>query len=163
MDISIVKELVSIMESSTLTSMEVELSGQRVKLGREVKYVQNVPVAASEQVQPQNIQEAQVNIKVNEQKQGPETLIEEKQPVKASGALKELKAPMVGIFRSLESVGKGQSVVSGTKLKKGETACLIEAMKLLIEIEMEEDGEIVERLVEDGEMVEYGQALFLYK
>lgn len=162
MDISIVKELVSIMESSSLTSMEVELSGQRVKLGREVKYVQNVPVAAGEQTQPQNIQEAQVNIKVNEQKQE-EVKTEQKEQIKASGALKELKAPMVGIFRSLESVGKGQSVLSGTKLKKGETACLIEAMKLLIEIEMEEDGEIVERLVEDGEMVEYGQALFLYK
>ena len=160
MDISIVKELVSIMEASTLTSMEVELSGQRVKLGREVKYAQNqVPSLAPVDVKTQPVQEVPAD-KI-------ETKNEEKAETKTESATvagqKQIVAPMVGIFRSLESVGKGEPVVAGTELKKGQTACLIEAMKLLIEIEMEEDGVIVEQLVEDGEMVEYGQPLFLYK
>ncbi len=156
MDISIVKELVSIMESSSLTSMEVELGGQRVKLAREVKIEQNImPSVVQAAAVPQPVQEAQVNIiKVGETEQ---------KPVEKSVGAKEVKAPMVGIFRSLESVGKGEPVTAGTALKKGQTVCLIEAMKLLIEIEMEEDGVITEQLVEDGEMVEYGQALFLFK
>jgi len=159
MDISIVKELVAIMESSSLTSMEVELSGQRVKLGREVKWVQNeVPSVAQVEVKTQNVQAAtakEIETKKDEKAQS--------KPAAAASGQKEVVAPMVGIFRSLESVGKGEPVVAGTVLKKGQTVCLIEAMKLLIEIEMEEDGVILERLVEDGEMVEYGQPLFLYK
>lgn len=161
MDISIVKELVSIMEASSLTSMEVELSGQRVKLAREVKYAQNqTPSLAPVDVKTQPVAEAVADkIETKEEKAN------EDAATKAAPAAgqKQVVAPMVGIFRSLESVGKGEAVVPGTEMKKGQTVCLIEAMKLLIEIEMEEDGVIVDRLVEDGEMVEYGQPLFSYK
>lgn len=160
MDISIVKELVSIMEASSLTSMEVELSGQRVKLAREVKYAQNqMPSSVPVDVKTQPVKEA-VADKIETKEKAQEDTAPKAAP--AAGQ-KQVVAPMVGIFRSLESVGKGEAVVPGTEVKKGQTVCLIEAMKLLIEIEIEEDGVIVERLVEDGEMVEYGQPLFSYK
>ena len=67
---------------------------------------------------------------------------------------------MVGTFYSKSSPTANPFVKVGDKVKKGQVLCILEAMKLMNEIESEYDGEIVEVCVKDDEMVEFGQALF---
>jgi len=71
----------------------------------------------------------------------------------------EIRSPMVGTFHVLAD----KPIEVGDSIKKGKPLCMIEAMKLMNEIAMEEDGEIVWIAVEEGSMVEYGQLLYLYK
>ena len=76
---------------------------------------------------------------------------------------KYITSPMVGTFYSKPSPDAKRFVEVGSKVKKGDKLCIIEAMKLMNEIEAEEDGEIVEILVKDEEMVDYGKKLFVIK
>ena len=72
----------------------------------------------------------------------------------------DIKSPMVGVFYSAPSPESEPFVTRGTKVKKGDTLCIIEAMKLMNEVVAERDGEIVEVLPKSGELVEFGQVLF---
>ena len=74
-----------------------------------------------------------------------------------------VKSPMVGTFYSKPSPNANSYVEIGQKVKKGDVLCIVEAMKLMNEIESEFDGEIKEILVQDGETVEYGKPLFKIK
>ena len=76
---------------------------------------------------------------------------------------KIIKAPMVGTFYSRVTPKDKTYVEVGTKVTKGSIVCIIEAMKLMNEIESDFDGEIVEIFCKDGDMVEYGQPLFRLK
>ncbi|MFX4260973.1 acetyl-CoA carboxylase biotin carboxyl carrier protein [Pelotomaculum propionicicum] len=80
----------------------------------------------------------------------------------ASG-LTAVTAPMVGTFYDAPSPESAPYVKAGDRVKKGQTLCIIEAMKLMNEIKSELDGEIVEVKVEKGQPVEYGQVIFLIK
>jgi acetyl-CoA carboxylase biotin carboxyl carrier protein len=73
----------------------------------------------------------------------------------------ELKSPMVGTFYRAASPGAKPFVDVGQSVKAGDTVCIIEAMKLLNEIEADRDGVIKAILVENGQPVEYGQPLFI--
>jgi acetyl-CoA carboxylase biotin carboxyl carrier protein len=70
-------------------------------------------------------------------------------------------SPLVGTFYRAPSPGADPFVEVGGRVRKGQTLCIIEAMKLMNEIEAEVDGVVAEVLVENGQPVEYGQALFL--
>jgi acetyl-CoA carboxylase biotin carboxyl carrier protein len=72
-----------------------------------------------------------------------------------------VKAPMVGTFYRAANPGSAAFVEVGQTVKEGEPLCIIEAMKLLKEIEADKSGVITEILVENGEPVEYGQPLFV--
>ena len=74
---------------------------------------------------------------------------------------KPVTSPMVGTFYRSPSPEAKPFVQVGDTVKKGDTLCIIEAMKLLNEIEAEEDGVIKEVLVENGQPVEFGQPLFI--
>lgn len=74
--------------------------------------------------------------------------------------LKEVKSPMVGMFYQAPSPEADPYVRVGSRVKKGDVLCVIEAMKLLNEITADTDGEIVDVCVENGQLVEYGQVLF---
>lgn len=78
----------------------------------------------------------------------------------AADSARTINAPIVGVFYAASAPGKAPYVSVGKKVKKGDVVCIIEAMKCMNEIQAEEDGEIVEVLVKDGELVEYGQPLF---
>lgn len=80
---------------------------------------------------------------------------------KVEGVL--IKSPMVGTFYRSSSPDQSPFVQVGSKVKKGEPICIIEAMKLMNEVEAEQDGEIVEILVENEAMVEFDQPLFRIK
>ncbi len=89
--------------------------------------------------------------------------IEPKETTKSNENYKIVKSPMVGTFYLKPSPTEKPYVEEGQTVKKGETLCIIEAMKLMNEIESEYAGEIVEILVKDGETVEYGTELFKIK
>lgn len=72
----------------------------------------------------------------------------------------EIKTPMVGVFFASPSSDAAPFVCVGSKVKKGDVLCIIEAMKLMNEITAEKDGEIVDICVSNGSIVEYGQILF---
>lgn len=72
-----------------------------------------------------------------------------------------VKSPMVGTFYAASAPGAAPYVTVGATVKKGQTLCIIEAMKLLNEIEAECDGVVKQILVENAEPVEYGQVLFI--
>lgn len=95
----------------------------------------------------------------------PEKKAEEKveQKNEVSEEYKIVKSPMVGTFYSKSSPDAKEYVEVGSKVKKGDILCIVEAMKLMNEIESEFDGEIVEICVKDGEMVDYGKPLFKIK
>lgn len=77
--------------------------------------------------------------------------------------LVEVNAPMVGTFYRAPSPGEEPFVKVGDTVKKDDTLCILEAMKLMNELKADQGGEIVSILVENGEMVEYGQTLFQIK
>lgn len=74
--------------------------------------------------------------------------------------MKEIKSPMVGVFYTAASPDADPFVTVGQKVKKGDTVCIIEAMKLLNEITSDIDGEIVDICVNNGDVVEFNQPLF---
>ena len=72
-------------------------------------------------------------------------------------------SPMVGVFYAAPAPDKEPYVSVGSKVNKGDVLCLIEAMKLMNEVTAEKSGEITEICVENGQVVEYGQPLFMIK
>jgi acetyl-CoA carboxylase biotin carboxyl carrier protein len=71
-----------------------------------------------------------------------------------------LKSPIVGTFYESPSPGSSAFVATGDRIEKGQVVCIVEAMKLMNEIESDAAGEIVKRLVTNGQPIEYGQPLF---
>jgi acetyl-CoA carboxylase biotin carboxyl carrier protein len=81
-------------------------------------------------------------------------------PVQEEEALHIIKSPIVGTFYESPSPGSSAFVSNGDLIEKGQVVCIVEAMKLMNEIEADASGEIVKRLVNNGQPVEYGQPLF---
>ena len=132
-----IKQLMTDMGNSKLTSIDIEFPD-----GVKIKMEKNATVATVQQVV------------VEEKTSEPEP---KKEEVKAGNIV---KSPMVGTFYIKSSPTSNPYVEIGSEVKKGTVLCIIEAMKLMNEIESEFDGKIAEILVKDGEAVEYGQPLF---
>jgi len=79
------------------------------------------------------------------------------------GDLVEITAPMVATFYRAPAPGEPSFVELGTRIREGQTVCILEAMKLMNELEAEVSGEVVEILVENGTPVEFGQVLMRVK
>lgn len=132
-----IKQLMTDMGNSKLTSIDIEFPD-----GVKIKMEKNATVATVQQVV------------VEENTSNPEP---KKEEVQAGNIV---KSPMVGTFYIKPSPTSNPYVEIGTEVKKGTVLCIIEAMKLMNEIESEFDGKIAEILVKDGEPVEYGMPLF---
>lgn len=146
-----IKELIKVLEDSSLSVLEiVEKDGSKIRLEKAQpaqQIVNTIPVANGV-ASPAPVASPAV----------------ESAPVApaapAADNSKTIDAPIVGVFYAASAPGKAPYVSTGKKVKKGDVVCIIEAMKCMNEIQAEEDGEIVEVLVKDGELVEYGQPLF---
>ncbi len=140
-----VKELIQAMSKSTVTHLELEMMGVKLSLRKDgLGYVK------------EELPSFEVPIEVSVMQS------EEKSTAKvASVKEKEICAPMVGTFYRAPSPNSPPFVAEGDEVKIGQSLCIIEAMKLMNEIEAEETGRITQILVENGEVVEYGQRLFL--
>ena len=91
----------------------------------------------------------------------PATVAELPAPVAAAPTGHVVKSPMVGTFYRSSSPGAKAFVEVGSQVKEGETVCIIEAMKILNEIEADKSGTVAKMLGENGQAVEYGQPLFV--
>ena len=142
-----IKQLMEDMGKSNIEDLEIEFPE-----GMKISMKKNVAVAP---VQQQVVAQQPTNIPV----------IQTTQPVEEEPKeeYKEIKSPMVGTFYSKPSPDKEAFVKIGDKVKKGQVVCIIEAMKLMNEIEAEFDGEVVEVCLNDGDAVEYGKPLFKLK
>ncbi|MGH7513195.1 MAG: acetyl-CoA carboxylase biotin carboxyl carrier protein [Gemmatimonadales bacterium] len=85
---------------------------------------------------------------------------EAREAPRASAGLKEIKSPMVGTFYKSPEPGADPYVKAGTRVSPGQTVCIIEAMKIMNEIEAEIAGVVREIMVDDAQPVEFGQVLF---
>ena len=92
-----------------------------------------------------------------------EKRIEKQEENKSKEDYKIIKSPMVGTFYASPSPDKAPFVKVGDNIKKGQIVCIVEAMKLMNEIESEFDGEVIEVCIKDGDVVDYGKPLFKIK
>ena len=140
-----IKKLIEDMGNSKLTEINIDFpDGTRIGMKKD-KEVQIIERTTSQIVQSQPV------VEKTEKKQKSETKEEQGNIV---------KSPMVGTFYLRPDPNSAPYVEVGKTVKKGDVLCIIEAMKLMNEIESEFDGTIAEILVKDGEMVEYGKPLF---
>lgn len=139
-----IKQLMDDMGNSKLTSIDIDFpDGTKISMKKEVKQekivvnkeiTEGVKVPNAEK-EMQNVSEIEENFNI-------------------------VKSPMVGTFYSKSSPTANPYIELGSEVKKGDTLCIIEAMKLMNEIESEFAGKVIEILVKDGESVEYGTPLF---
>jgi acetyl-CoA carboxylase biotin carboxyl carrier protein len=154
MDYKAIQELIKTLSDSSLTLLEVESEGVKIKLEKkqEVISVERMPEVAKSIAVEQQIPVIK-NIEITQEK------VEVKpKEIKTEGTV--VTSPIVGTYYASPGPDAALFVTVGSKVKKGQVLCIIEAMKLMNEIESDVDGEIVEILVQNEQMVEYGQPLF---
>jgi acetyl-CoA carboxylase biotin carboxyl carrier protein len=152
MNLREIRQLIKIVESSAIGELEVEEEGKKIRITKQNKLPAAVhPVEIPHHVSPTpTIQQQQVV--QAEMPSVPE--INNKEHL-------EVRAPMVGTFYRAPSPDADPYVDVGEQVNPGQTLCIIEAMKLMNEIESEYSGRIVDILVENAQPVEYNQILFL--
>ena len=149
MDLRKLKTLIELVESSGIAELEISEGEERVRITRS-------PTATMQQVYAvpqQQMMAAPVP------QPAAATLAEPAKAAEPEGHL--VKSPMVGSFYRCPSPGAKSFVEVGQSVNVGDTLCIIEAMKLLNEIEADQGGVIKAILVENGQPVEYGQPLFV--
>lgn len=157
-----IKQLMDDMGNSKLTAIAIDFpDGTKISMKKEIKY----EVASSEVITREyNGETVKSEITSNgktEIQNNENTKLANKEADDVTGNI--VKSPMVGTFYSKQSPTADAYVEVGTEVKKGDTLCIIEAMKLMNEIESEFDGKVIKILVKDGETVEYGTPLFIIK
>ena len=148
-DLKYLEKLAKLMTESELTEMQLEDQEQSIVLKREKQTVtaqQVLPVAET-----QIVAQEQPVVAVSE----PDVQTAETAPKTG----KAIKSPMVGTFYKAASPDAPAFVEVGSLVAQGEVVCIIEAMKLMNEIESDFSGKVVEICVDDGQPVEYGQVL----
>ena len=149
MDLILIKKLIKILEASEVTDLEFEENGTRIKLAKKVRVTQAIsyPQVASTPAIPQT----SISVtKTDEKKSGDENT-----------GFHEIKSPIVGTFYRAPAPDADSYVQVGDDVSPGTVLCIVEAMKLMNEIESDVSGKIVKILVESGKPVEYNQPLFL--
>lgn len=147
-------KLIETVSASGLTSFQYEEKGMKIKLGKEIQSA--VPVVNVAGTDVQNIQSTAVV--QTQEVQSPAAQKADEGSVKTGG--KFVLSPLVGTFYAAPAEDAEPFVAVGDTVKKGQTLAIVEAMKLMNEIESEYDGVIEEVLVENGRPVEYNQPLF---
>lgn len=150
-----IKQLMEDMGNSKLTSIDIDFAdGTKIKMTKENKQtIENNCVIEENNNKQEKIEKSQGIVEENfrQKTDYPEKIKENNNIV---------KSPMVGTFYLKPSPTSNAYVEVGKEVKKGDTLCIIEAMKLMNEIESDYNGKIEKILVEDGQPVEYGTPLF---
>lgn len=142
MELDEIKQLIELLQETDITELKIEKEGSKIKIKREkyLSHVEAVPSAAKS---------------VHKEVQEPKEVVVEDQN------LATITSPIVGIYYSATSPEGPPFVEVGSPVKKGQVLCIVEAMKLMNEIESDTDGTIAKVLIENGQPVEYGEPLFL--
>jgi len=161
-----IREIIKLIDQSSINEFELEIDGAKVTMKKsagETVYVSQPVVQAPVAPVAQAAAPVAAAPAVAE---APAAPVEAPKPAAAAvdeSNLHKIVSPMVGTFYRSPEPGKPAYVQAGDKVTPNKVVCIVEAMKLFNEIEAEVSGEIVKVLVEDGQLVEYGQPLFLVK
>ncbi|MCC7134814.1 MAG: acetyl-CoA carboxylase biotin carboxyl carrier protein [Nitrosomonas sp.] len=150
MDLRKLKKLIELVEEYSITELEITEGEEKVRISKSTIYTPS-PV-----VLPQQVNAAVAVTAAVEAAEGPDVAETTRLP---SGHI--VKSPMVGTFYRSSAPGAKPFVDIGQIVKTGDTLCIIEAMKLLNEIEADRGGKIKAILLENGQPVEYGEPLFV--
>lgn len=159
MNVEQIKELISIVEKSDITSFEIEESGYRIRIGKEGSINHNRQNNLYEPMKSDT--EKFENEVVNFHETTPTELVTT--PIIDNDFSIEVKSPMLGVFYSSPAPDATPFIKKGDRVKKGDVLCIIEAMKLMNEILAETEGEIVDICLENGQIVEFSQTMFKMK
>lgn len=141
MELEEIKQLLELLKDTDITELQIEREGAKLKIKRE-RFMPSFEIA-----QPARMA-------------APETAKEAVPPEEAQRLI-TVTSPIVGMFHRSPAPEAPPFVETGNTVKKGQVLCIIEAMKLMNEIESDTDGVITKILVENGQPVEYGEPLFL--
>ena len=162
-----IREIIKLIDSSSIDEFSLNEEGTKLKLKKNAGQVvvAEAPNAVAQAVAPVAAPAAAPAPKTEAAPAAPkaEAAPAPKAEVAADANLHKIVSPMVGTFYQSPSPDADVFVKVGDKVGEETVVCIVEAMKLFNEIEAEVTGEIVEILVKDGELVEYGQPLFLVK
>lgn len=139
MEIDDLKELIDLLKETDITDLQLEKEGTKIRIKRE-------RMLSPMEIQVQKLGGLQEKII--------STTEEETRLI-------TITSPIVGTFYRAPSPEAAPFIEIGSRVKKGQVLCIVEAMKLMNEIESESDGTIIKVLVENGQPVEYGEPLFL--
>lgn len=163
MEFEQIKELITLIDTSDLAFFELSDGNSHIKMDKSLNrgVSDNTVSTANDKISTEQVVEKPIaNSANNEIKK---LIKEEVKEEEEDSNLSIITSPMVGTFYSAASPDTPAFVKVGDIISKGKVICIIEAMKLMNEIESEYNGEIVECLIKDGDMVEYGQPLFKIK
>ena len=146
------KEIIYILENSNINEIEVNFWGRKYRVVKNANIM--VQDESAPQIQSSNASPKEKNTPLEESE------VSEAVPL-ASLEGEELLSPMPGTFYSAPTPDDPKFVNVGDKVNKGQTLCIIEAMKIMNEIESEFEGTVTDIKVNNGEAVEYNQPLFI--
>jgi acetyl-CoA carboxylase biotin carboxyl carrier protein len=140
MELEEIKELIELLKETDITEIQIEKDGTKVKVKRQkILPPIEIPMAKTQTLQEKIIAEAE----------------------EESQRLVTITSPIVGTFFRSPSPDANPFVEVGSTVSKSQVLCIVEAMKLMNEIESDVDGIVMKILVENGQPVEYGEPLFL--
>ncbi len=141
MELDEIKNLIELLQDTDITELQVEREGSKLKIKREkfLSFAEATPSVGKPAAEIEKMKEE---------------VVEERKLV-------TITSPIVGIFHRAPSPESPPFVEVGSIVKKGQVLCIVEAMKLMNEIENDTDGIVSKILIENGHPVEYGEPLFL--
>lgn len=152
MDIRKIKRLIELLEESGINEIEIREGEESVRINRGV--TQAAPVTQQYTVAPS----------AEPAPTGGERAAATEEPADGAGAIPDghlVRSPMVGTFYRAPAPGAKAFVEVGQSVREGDTLCIVEAMKMLNQIEADKDGTVAAILLEDGQPVEYDQPLIV--
>jgi len=151
MDLRKIKKLMELLEESGIAEIEVKEGEESIKLSRNItssaaplQQMVQQPIMAPQQQAPQAASQ-----------------IENKKDDSLNSNRNTVNSPMVGTFYASASPESKPFVTVGQSVKKGDTLCILEAMKMMNQVQAESDGKILEILIDNAEPVEFDQPLFV--
>ena len=153
MDLRKIKKLMELLEESGIAEIEVKEGEESIKLSRNIASSANMQVP---QIIQQPVQTSQPPTNQQASDMGANAVDNLKKDKRNT-----VNSPMVGTFYASASPESKPFVTIGQSVKKGDTLCILEAMKMMNQVQAESDGKIVEILVDNAEPVEFDQPLFV--
>ncbi len=159
-----IRELIKLVDQSSIDEFTFEHDGSKIKMKKHNDNTGSVVKQVTQEVQQppaavqETVQQAPAAVAPPVQAEAPKAV-----EAASTENLHKITSPMVGTFYAAPSPDAENYVKVGDRVNTNKVVCIVEAMKLFNEIEAEVNGEIVEILVKNGQLVEYGQPLFLVK
>ena len=151
MDLNLIKKLVKIVDSTEITDLEIEEEGLRIKIAKKIRNAQFIttPQFTGSSAPQSNSASTENSVQEKSEKEN------------KKDNLHEIHSPIVGTFYRAPAPDADPYIQIGDTISSGSVLCIVEAMKLMNEIESDVSGKVVKVLVENGKPVEYNQPLFL--